>query len=515
MEGVHQADLIDCVDPVEVRNVGEDHFYGNSLVPSTYPFQVNGQFKACSFKVKEGSRNYLVKHCEVEKKEGAVYWEVQLARVTYLLPILVMELYSVTEVYLKEEIQLLGQEQLRILPKFLGSQQGLCFYIIKVHDKQWIVQRDSEAAKFKIIRRDEGGHSYNVLRYGKSSYNRGLVDGHGKSSNVRMGVVFEDPSNLDTPVERIKDNKSLDSELKNQDKSKSHIRRLRIEKGRTVEPGMSFDCFNEDWKWHTTVTINKALINQMRLDILVGNQLKDEIYKPFELLDPDQRLEGIYDVQTIEGKDKKMLERARNIFDSNYLEENWEVDPNREFVDLVILRLPTMPYGHSSRKRDGDNTREDKKGKMTYAQTEKVRSADYCDKRLQSKGRQGVFFARDQLENGRDIEGERVEVSRMKRMRMEGESASVVVDVLFKVIDKAGEELVLPIKGMRMVDGGMKVGSGMAKDTKRMGYKEGFKGLEQDKDSTRITGQKSRGYRIKGAENSVVRIKNNKREALV
>ncbi|CAH7681007.1 hypothetical protein PPACK8108_LOCUS13548 [Phakopsora pachyrhizi] len=34
-------------------------------------------------------------------------------------------------------------------------------------------------------------------------------------------------------------------------------------------------------------------------------------------------------------------------------------------------------------------------------------------------------------------------------------------------------------------------------------YKEGFKGLEQDKDSTRITGQKSRGYRIKGAENSV------------
>ncbi|KAI8442808.1 hypothetical protein BY996DRAFT_6488460, partial [Phakopsora pachyrhizi] len=78
---------------------------------------------------------------------------------------------------------------------------------------------------------------------------------------------------------------------------------------------------------------------------------------------------------------------------------------------------------------------------------------------------------------------------------------------------------------------------GMAKDTKRRGLlcssrrqsetlgvgkdsrtdKEGFKGLEQDKDSTRITGQKSRGYRIKnrGAENSVVRIKNNKRGALV
>ncbi|CAH7684369.1 hypothetical protein PPACK8108_LOCUS18513 [Phakopsora pachyrhizi] len=275
---------------------------------------------------------------------------------------------------------------------------------------------------------------YNVLRYGKSSYNRGSVDGHGKSYNVRMGVVFEDPSNLDTPVKRIKDNKSLDSELKNQvDGSREG----------TVEPaglGMSFDCFNGDWKWHTTVTINKALINQMRLDILVGNQLKDEIYKPFELLDPDQRLEGSYDVQTIGGKvwrnlcwitSRVTLERARNIFDSNYLEKNWEV---------VILRLPTIPYGHSSRKRDGDNTREDKKGNMTYAQTEKVRSADYCDKRLQSKGRQGVFFARVQLENCRDIEGERVEVSRMKRMRMEvkttyiykamnGESASVVVDV--------------------------------------------------------------------------------------
>ncbi|KAI8444360.1 hypothetical protein BY996DRAFT_6526963, partial [Phakopsora pachyrhizi] len=312
---------------------------------------------------------------------------------------------------------------------------------------------------------------------------------------MRMGVVFEDPSNLDTPVERIKDNKSLDSELKNQ-----------VDGPRE---GMSFDCFNGDWKWHTTVTINKALINQMRLDILVGNQLKDEIYKPFELLDPDQRLEGSYDVQTIEGKvwrnlcwitsrvDKKTLERARNVFDSNYLEENWEVDPNREFVDLVILRLPTMPYGHSSRKRDGDNTRvcsilkEDKKGKMTYAQTEKVRSADYCDKRLQSKSRQEgasglmqgqVFFARDQLENGRDIEGERVEVSRMKRMRMEVKTTYIYKAMnvtkgssqemglakvccggcswiehsskysrLLKVIDKAGEELVLPIKGMRMV----------------------------------------------------------------
>ncbi|CAH7665824.1 hypothetical protein PPACK8108_LOCUS111 [Phakopsora pachyrhizi] len=269
-------------------------------------------------------------------------------------------------------------------------------------------------------RGEQLGHSYNVLRYGKLSYNRGSVDGHGKSYNVRMGVVFEDPSNLDTPVERIKDNKSLDSELKNQDKSKSHIRRLRIEKGRTVEPaglGMSFDCFNGDWKWHTTVTINKALINQMRLDILVGNQLKDEIYEPFELLDPDQRLEGSYDVQTIEGKvwrnlcwitSRVTLERARNIFDSNYLEENWEV---------------------------------------------------FCK----------IFFARDQLENGRDIEGERVEVSRMKRMRMEVKTTYIYKAM--NVTKRSSQEM------------------GLAKVDK--------KGLEQDKDSTRIKGQKSRRYRIK------------------
>ncbi|CAH7673505.1 hypothetical protein BY996DRAFT_4604604, partial [Phakopsora pachyrhizi] len=36
-----------------------------------------------------------------------------------------------------------------------------------------------------------------------------------------------------------------------------------------------------------------------------------------------------------------------------------------------------------------------------------------------SKVKGQVFFARDKLENGRNIEGERVEVSRMKRMRME------------------------------------------------------------------------------------------------
>ncbi|KAI8444424.1 hypothetical protein BY996DRAFT_6550809, partial [Phakopsora pachyrhizi] len=62
-------------------------------------------------------------------------------------------------------------------------------------------------------------------------------------------------------------------------------------------------------------------------------------------------------------------------------------------------------------------------------------------------------------------------------------------------------------------------GSHISEDRRRIVSRrrvsEGFKGLEQDKDSTRITGQKSRGYRIKGSENSVVRIKNNKRGALV
>ncbi|CAH7684323.1 hypothetical protein PPACK8108_LOCUS18437 [Phakopsora pachyrhizi] len=339
---------------------------------------------------------------------------------------------------------------------------------------------------------------YNVLRYGKSSYNRGSVDGHGKSYNVRMGVVFEDQSNLDTPVERIKDNKSLDCELKNQvDGSREG----------TVEPaglGMSFDCFNGDWKWHTTVTINKALINQMRLDILVDNQLKDEIYKPFELLDPDQRLEGSYDVQTIGGKvwrnlcwitSRVTLERARNIFDSNYLEKNWEVDPNREIVDLVsfevedrpskiILRLPTMPYGHSSRKRDGDNTRDDLCSKWPMITPELKRSEVLTtaikgySPRADKEAKGQVFFARVQLENGRDIEGERVEVSRMKRMRMEvkttyiykamnGESASVVVDVSDGVFAMIGA-----VEGYRQSWSGIKVGSGMAKDTKRMGVME-------------------------------------------
>ncbi|CAH7686443.1 hypothetical protein BY996DRAFT_4568601, partial [Phakopsora pachyrhizi] len=40
-------------------------------------------------------------------------------------------------------------------------------------------------------------------------------------------------------------------------------------------------------------------------------------------------------------------------------------------------------------------------------------------KQTSSKTKGQVFFARDQLENLRKIEGERVEVFRMKRMEME------------------------------------------------------------------------------------------------
>ncbi|CAH7685111.1 hypothetical protein PPACK8108_LOCUS19583 [Phakopsora pachyrhizi] len=166
----------------------------------------------------------------------------------------------------------------------------------------------------------------------------------------------------------------------------------------------------------------------MRLDILVGNPLKDEIYEP-------------YDAQTIEEKVWRNLcwitsrVRGQGTFliaiiwrrIGRYSAKSTYKDLNREFVDpipfevedspsKVILRLPTMPYGHSSRKRDGDNTREDKKGKLTYAQTDKVRNDDYCNQRLESEGRQDgasgptqgqVFFARYKLENGRNIEGER------------------------------------------------------------------------------------------------------------
>ncbi|KAI8449834.1 hypothetical protein BY996DRAFT_8557719 [Phakopsora pachyrhizi] len=54
---------------------------------------------------------------------------------------------------------------------------------------------------------------------------------------------------------------------------------------------------------------------------------------------------------------------------------------------------------------------------------------------------------------------------------------------LSKAIDGAGENLKLPMEGMGMANGGWR-----------------FKGLEQDKDSTRIKGQKSRRYRIKRTE---------------
>ncbi|CAH7686807.1 hypothetical protein PPACK8108_LOCUS21505 [Phakopsora pachyrhizi] len=218
----------------------------------------------------------------------------------------------------------------------------------------------------------------------------------------------------------------------------------------------------------------------MRLDILAGNPLKDEIYEP-------------YDAQTIEEKvwrnlcwitSRATLERARNIFDSNYLEENWEVFCKVEdSPSKVILRLPTMPYGHSSRKRDGDNTREDKKGKLTYAQTDNVRNDDYYNQRLESEGRQGgasgptqgqVFFARDKLENGRNIEGERVEASRMKRMRMEVKTTYIYKAMKVakresqmegsakveskgsessKAINGSGEVLRLLMKGMDVANG--------------------------------------------------------------
>ncbi|KAI8459892.1 hypothetical protein BY996DRAFT_3345830 [Phakopsora pachyrhizi] len=55
---------------------------------------------------------------------------------------------------------------------------------------------------------------------------------------------------------------------------------------------MIFALFNGDRNWHTMITINKALINLMRLDSATGGQLKDEVYKLFESLDSDQRLEG-------------------------------------------------------------------------------------------------------------------------------------------------------------------------------------------------------------------------------
>ncbi|KAI8445522.1 hypothetical protein BY996DRAFT_6523929 [Phakopsora pachyrhizi] len=82
-----------------------------------------------------------------------------------------------------------------------------------------------------------------VLRYGKSSYNRGLVDGHVKSYNVRMGMAFEDYV-LKTQViliHLLKDSRTtkaltlslkirLMDQEKGEDESKSHIRGLRIEK---------------------------------------------------------------------------------------------------------------------------------------------------------------------------------------------------------------------------------------------------------------------------------------------
>ncbi|CAH7666644.1 hypothetical protein PPACK8108_LOCUS993 [Phakopsora pachyrhizi] len=177
------------------------------------------------------------------------------------------------------------------------------------------------------------------------------------------------------------------------------------------------------------------------------------------VLEKLSRDENNYDAQAIEGKvwrnlcwitsrvDKKMLERARNIFDSNYLEENWEVEDS---PSQVILRLPTMPYGHSSRKRDGDNTREDKKGKMTYAQS------------YNPKADKEVLAARR-----KNIEGEIVEASRTKRMRMEVKTTYIYKAMKFakrasqmegsakpsKAINGSGEVLRLLMKGMDVADG--------------------------------------------------------------
>ncbi|KAI8459033.1 hypothetical protein BY996DRAFT_6443189 [Phakopsora pachyrhizi] len=120
---------------------------------------------------------------------------------------------------------------------------------------------------------------------------------------------------------------------------------------------------------------------------------------------------------------------SKGLRETNFDVISWAAykDPNREFVNLVpleiedspskvILRLPTMPYGHSFRRRYGDSTREDKKGKMTYTQREMITAIKGYNPRADKEGQ--VFFARDQLENFRKIKVERVEASRMERMEM-------------------------------------------------------------------------------------------------
>ncbi|CAH7667859.1 hypothetical protein PPACK8108_LOCUS2293 [Phakopsora pachyrhizi] len=108
---------------------------------------------------------------------------------------------------------------------------------------------------------------------------------------------------------------------------------------------------------------------------------------------------------------------SKGLRETNFDVISWAAykDPNREFVNLVpleiedspskvILRLPTMPYGHSFRRRYGDSTRVTIQGQ--------TRS------KLPARPKGQVFFARDQLENFRKIKVERVEASRMERMEM-------------------------------------------------------------------------------------------------
>ncbi|KAI8443356.1 hypothetical protein BY996DRAFT_6587583 [Phakopsora pachyrhizi] len=164
--------------------------------------------------------------------------------------------------------------------------------------------RGEQLVECKVTDQELQGSQLCVLRYGKSSYNRGLVDGW----EWRLKTIFEDPSNLDTPVERLKDTKSLDSELKNQDESKSHIRGLRIKKAellsqvremswkRQSKPGLEEETTtqmqakgkSDDGK---VATSNKGEDDQSKiirefvevyLGVLVWCNPKDKILKVFE-----------------------------------------------------------------------------------------------------------------------------------------------------------------------------------------------------------------------------------------
>ncbi|KAI8447643.1 hypothetical protein BY996DRAFT_6513600 [Phakopsora pachyrhizi] len=93
-----------------------------------------------------------------------------------------------------------------------------------------------------------------------------------------------------------------------------------------------------------------------------------------------------------------------------------------------------------------------------------------------------------------------------------------------KAINGSGEVLRLLMKGMDVADGRLRLNIGQSEDwnltsvwtphmSMRVMEEEGFKVLEQDKDSTRIKGQKSRGYRIKRIEDYKKKKKDQDREA--